>query len=214
MNTVTEIFNALDRDGIVWGLVPGVTDTKDTGLDLVIRAGDMARFRSLLIEVATGRRWDALTECSQPRASVFRFCRVQPLEVLRVEAWQAAGRGNTSCFPRFDTQPCGAVLRVRASGREARDAVYSALDSLVHANAIDLWGALPANADGLSGKERAALEQGAFLLTFSDGPCYDIAVEENADPEGVTTALLSFLIRRQAILHGSAEFPRGVACGY
>lgn len=214
MNTVTEIVNALDRAGIVGELVGGVADTKNSGLDLIIRHEDVSLVRSVLIGVAKRQRRDALTECNH-RTRVFRFYRVHPLEILRVGLCVPKPATIVTRFLRGQTEPCGAVLRVKASGQTARDSVYSALDSLVHANAIDAWGALPANEDGLSSKQRHALEQGVLLLRFCGGSGFDIAVEEDTDAREVTIAALFFLIRRHAVLLCSAEcMPQGVACAY
>ncbi len=237
MNTVTEIFHALDRAAIEWAVIPEIAVGRNTRLDLVIRRADIPRFRGLLLELANRGRWDALTECSShggstaehDRFEVFRFYRLQPLEVLRVAVWNPLSRKNVSGFRtwmrrarvlfarrrdqrlRLATEPRGLVLRVRASGQHARDAVYSALDTLAEADAIDEWGVLPANAARLGGRERHVPEP--LLLTFtSDSDC-DVAVEENAEARDVTATLLLFLIRRHAVRHDSAELPLGkIAC--
>jgi hypothetical protein len=107
---------------------------------------------------------------------------------------------------RFDTRPCGAVVRVNACVQGARDATYAALDALVHANAIDEWLPRAGSSARFSGKERRVLEQGGLLLEFTRGAGHDIAVAEDAAIREVTAALLSFLIRRHSILCGSADF--------
>lgn len=107
---------------------------------------------------------------------------------------------------RFDTQPCGAVLRVRADGPRPGELLRATLNGLVRANAIDEWRERSAGDGGFSRRERAVLEQGGLLIEFPAAGDTDIVIDEASDAATVTATLLSFLIRRHRILHGSAEF--------
>ncbi|MGA3026472.1 MAG: hypothetical protein ABSF98_17035 [Bryobacteraceae bacterium] len=142
------------------------------------------------------RRWMALARVHFLLGAIVR----RPAETVR---YILARRRDERM--RFETRPCGAVLRVRASGTRAGVLLRAALSELVCVNAIDEWRERSAGG-GFSRRERDVLEQGGLLIEFSTAGEYDVAIDENADAATVITALQSFLIRRHRILHGSAEF--------
>jgi hypothetical protein len=109
---------------------------------------------------------------------------------------------------RFETRPCGAVLRVHTSGTRARALLRTALNALARANAIDEWRERGLRVGGSARRERAVLEQGGLLVEFPVAGECDVTIDENTDAATLTAALLSFLIRRHRILHGSPEFSR------
>jgi hypothetical protein len=104
MRTVAELFRSLEEQRIAYAVLRNYEHLpelrrgdlgRNTDIDLVVDSVHMARFRELLISLATRFDWDLLTECEHFQRSrarhhnieIFQFYRLEPIEYLQVDVF-------------------------------------------------------------------------------------------------------------------------------